>query len=119
MGPASVTKGESSSKVALKVLNLLDVLQELGIDGLLGGLQLLSPLVLLGLALLGLLESVLGSVLELVLGESGGLLEERVVNVDIDASKGDLGGGRKDIGGVHSAERNSVDCVRSSHKEVS
>ena len=119
MGPASVTEGESSSKITLKVLNLLDVLQELGIDCLLGSLQLLSPLVLLGLALFGLLEPVLRGVLELVLGEPGGLLEERVVDVDIDSSKGDLGGGGKDVGWVHSAERDSVDCVRSSHKEVS
>lgn len=59
VGSASVTKGESSSKVTLKVLNFLDVLQELGIHCLLGGLQLLSPLVLLDLALLSLLESVL------------------------------------------------------------
>jgi hypothetical protein len=81
----------------------------LGIHGFLHGLELGSPLALVALALLNVLKAVLGGVLELVGGEPFASLEEGVIDVGSDAVEGDLGGGGEDVGGVDSAEGDSVD----------
>ena len=39
MGSGGVAEGESGSKISLEVFNFLDVLDELGINGLLSSLQ--------------------------------------------------------------------------------
>ena len=106
-----VAEGESGSEVALEVLNGLDVLGQLGVDGLLHDLELGSPLGLGDLAFLNSLHSDVGGVLELVLGESLGFLEEGVIDVDGDASEGHLGGGGDDVGGVDSAKGDTGDGV--------
>ena len=98
VGLGAVADGESGSEVALQVLHLLDVLQQLCVHRLLRRLQLLAPLALLRLALLRLLQTVLRSVLQLVLGEAGALLEEGVVDVHVHALEGHLGRGGSLVG---------------------
>ncbi len=101
------------------MLYLLDVVEELAVDCLLGGLEFLLELALSCLSGLNLLQPVLRGVFELVLAEPSALLEEGVVDVDVDAIEGDLGGSREDVGGVDSAEGDSVDCVWAGDEEVS
>jgi hypothetical protein len=103
MRSGAVAKSESGAKVALEVLDLLDVGNEGSIHGLLHALGLSFPLSLALLGSLNLFLSDLGGVLELVLGVSSGSLEEGVVNVDVDAVKGNLGAGGDDVSGVHSS----------------
>lgn len=98
-----VGDGESSSEVSLKVLHLLDVLEQLGINAPLDALQLLLELLLVRLALLNLFQSDLRGVLELVLGKSLALLEEGVVDVGSNTIDGDTGGGGQDVGWIHAA----------------
>lgn len=100
------------------MLNLLNVLQELCVDALLDGSEFLSPLLLVGFACLSKLHSVLGGVLELVLGESLAPLEEGVIDVGSHTVKGDASGGSQDVGGIDAAKRNSVDAVGTGHEEV-
>jgi len=57
VGSAGVGEGESGSEVSLEVGHLLDVLQELGIDSFLDGLELSLELGLGLLAALYLFES--------------------------------------------------------------
>jgi len=114
----AVGESESGAQVALQVLDLLDVFQQLGIYCLLDCLQLVSPLGLGLLALLYLFDSDLGGILEFVLGVSLGLLEESIVDVGSDSVNANLGGGGDDVGGVDSLEWHSVDGVGASHEEV-
>ena len=100
------------------MLNLLDVLEQLGINTLLHALQLLLELLLLRLALLNLFKSDFGSVLELVLGESLGLLEEGVVDVGSNTIEGDTSRGGQNVGGIHTAKGHSIDTVGTSHQQV-
>jgi len=104
MRPGGVAEGESGSEVSSEVLDLLDVLEQLGIDALLRSLELLPPLLLLGLAALDSLQPVLGGTLELVLGEPPGALEEGVVDVGGDSVEGDAGGGGEDVCGIDPAQ---------------
>jgi len=61
---------------------------------------------------------VLRSVLKLVLGEASAFLEESIIDISSDAFKRDLLRGGEDIGGVDSAEGNSVNGIGASDKEV-
>ena len=118
VGASAVGEGEAGSEVSAQVLDLLDVLEQLGVHSLLHALQLFSELGGLGLSLLGTLKVVLGSVFELVLAEPGALLEEVVADVDVDAVEGHAGRGGEDVGGVDSAESDTVDCVGTSDEQV-
>lgn len=119
MWSGTVAKGESSTQVPSKMLHLLDVLQQCAVNALLHCTQLLMPLLLMSLALSCQLKSVLRSVLKFVLGESLSLSEESVINISVDAIERDAGGGGKHVSRVDSAQRHSIDAVRSSHEQVS
>ena len=115
VGSGSVWDGESGSKISFQVLNLLDVFQKTSINWFLDVFQLSSPL---GIGLITSLNSLLsdfGSILELVLGESSRLLEERIINVGLDSVNCDLGGGSNHVSRVDSSKRNTINGVRSSN----
>jgi len=119
VGSGGVGEGEPGSEVATELGDLLDVVEQLPIDTLLHSLKLGPPLGLMGLALLSSLQPVLRGVLELVLGEPLSPLEEGVIDVGSDAIERDSGLGGEDVGGVYSAERDSVDGVRTSNQQIS
>lgn len=82
-------------------------------------LELGSPF---GISLVAISNSLLSDfrgILELVLGESSGFLEEGVVNVGLDTVNGHLGGGGNHVGGVDSSKGNSVNGVRASDENIS
>ena len=83
MRPGVVGEGESGAEVALQVFDLLDVFQQLGIYCLLDSFKFVSPFGFSLFALFYLFDSVLGSILELVLGEPPSLLEERIINIQL------------------------------------
>jgi len=91
MRPGVVGEGESGAEVALQMFDLLDVFQQFGIYCLLNSLKFVSPFGLSLLALFYLFDSVLGSILELVLGVSLGLLEESIINVGSNSFNTDFG----------------------------
>lgn len=91
MRPGVVGEGESGAEVALQVFDLLDVFQQLGIYCLLNSLKFVSPFGFSLLALFYLFDSVLGSILEFVLGVSLGLLEESIINVGSNSFNTDFG----------------------------
>jgi len=116
VGFNSVADGESSSEEALEMLNFANVSEKSAINTLLDSFKLSSPFSLSLLVSFNSFQSKFRGILKLVLGESAVIFKETVINVGIDSSEGNSGGGSNHVSGVDSSERNSVDCIRSSNE---
>lgn len=118
----SLSEGESGGQIGLEVLNLLDVVNQRGIESrLVRSLGLNLSLLFLGefgtnVEELAGVSVVLGS-----LNSLGGLSsEESIVNLaSIDSSQVNLGAGGDDVSLVNSSEWNTVQLVWASDQEES
>ena len=119
MGSDSSGQSESGCKISTQLFNFLDVSNQSSINSLLCGFSLSSPLCLSILSFLSMLSSSLWSILQLVLCEVNGSLEECAVDVHSHAVQGDSGAGGDNVGSVHSLQGNSVDGIRTGNEDIS